>query len=289
MKELRQEFGFKLTELLPLTSLSKSTYYYQPHERKQKISDKKLLTIILKIKKHNLGYGYLRVTDQLHRLGHKINHKRVQRIMHQNHISGRIYNLRAGKYDSSKGPQGKKAKNKFHRKFKTDRPYQKIVTDVSEFRYGNMSMNERIYISPYKDLCGGAIIGFSISDHPNTEFVMEGLKQVIDKRPNLNYRMTIHSDQGIQYQSNKYRNKLKRAKIFQSMSRRGNCHDNAAMESFFHTMKVEMYFNQHYQTKEKLIKAIKKYLRYYNFERIRHTLKGKTPMEYWNLALEKYI
>lgn len=61
------------------------------------------------------------------------------------------------------------------------------------------------------------------------------------------------------------------------------------MESFFHAMKVEMYFNQHYQTKEKLIKAIKKYLRYYNFEKISHTLKDKTPTEYWNLALEKYI
>lgn len=66
-----------------------------------------------------------------------------------------------------------------------------------------MSMNERIYLSPYKDLCGGTMIGFSISVHPNTEFVMKGLKEVIDKRPKLNYRMTIHSDQEIQYQSNK--------------------------------------------------------------------------------------
>lgn len=70
---------------MPLTSLFKSTYYH-PHERKQKISNAKLLTLILKIKKHNLGYGYPRVTDQLHRLGHKINHKRVQRIMSQNKI-----------------------------------------------------------------------------------------------------------------------------------------------------------------------------------------------------------
>lgn len=278
-----------MTELLPLTSLAKSTYYYHHHERKQQISDTELLTLISQIKKYYVGYGYLRVTDQLHRQGIKINHKRVQRIMRQNDLSGKIYNLRAGKYDSSKGPQGKKAKNRFHRKFNTDRPYQKIVTDVSEFRYGNMSLNERIYLSPYKDLCGGAIIGCSISEHPNTEFVMEGLKEVIDQRPKLDYRMTIHSDQGIQYQSNKYRRKLKESKIFQSMSRRGNCHDNAAMESFFHTMKVEMYFNRHYQTKEKLIQAIKGYIRYYNYDRIRHTLKGKTPIEYWNLALEKYI
>lgn len=209
--------------------------------------------------------------------------------MRCNGLSAKIYNLRSGKYDSSKGAQGKKAKNRFHRKFITDRPFQKIVTDVSEFRYGNMSMNERVYISPYKDLCGGAIIGFSVSDHPNTEFVMEGLENVIDQRPQLSYRMTIHSDQGVQYRSNEYRRKLRKSGVFQSMSRRGNCHDNAAMESFFHTMKVEMYFNLHYKTKNQLISAIKKYIEYYNFERIRHILKGKTPMEYWNLALEKYI
>jgi transposase InsO family protein len=198
--------------------------------------------------------------------------------MRQHGLSGKIYNLRSGKYDSSKGPQGKKAKNRLHRRFKTNRPFQKIVTDVSEFRYGNMSMDERVYLSPYKDLCGGAIIGFSISEHPNTEFVMEGLEQLLNKRPTLDYRMTIHSDQGIQYQSHAYINRLKQNRVFQSMSRRGNCHDNAAMESFFHTMKVEMYFNLHYQTKEQLIRAMKKYISYYNFERIRHTLKGKTPM-----------
>lgn len=118
---------------------------------------------------------------------------------------------------------------------------------------------------------------------------MEGLKQLLSRRPDFGYRMTIHSDQGIQYQSNTYIDSLKQNRIFQSMSRRGNCHDNAAMESFFHTMKVEMYFNRNYQTKEELVRAIKKYIGYYNFERIRHTLKSKTPMEYWQLALKKYI
>lgn len=272
---------------MPLTSLSKSTYYYKPHERKQDIADKDLLEHIVQIKKRNCGYGYLTVTDTLRRKGIKVNHKRVYRIMRENNLSGKIYNLRAGKYDSSKGKQGKKAKNRLHRRFKTDRPFQKIVTDVSEFRYGNISMDERIYLSPFKDLCGARIISFSISEHPTTDFVIEGLNEVIAQRPELSYRMTIHSDQGIQYQSHKYMNCLKENGIFQSMSRRGNCHDNAAMESFFHTMKVEMYFNHHYETKEELIQAINEYIEYYNTERIRHILKGKTPNEHWYLALEK--
>jgi transposase InsO family protein len=187
-----------------------------------------LLKQIIKIKKHNRGYGYWTVTDQLHRQGIIVNHKRVYRLMRQHGLSGKIYNLRSGKYDSSKGPQGKKAKNRLHRRFKTNRPFQKIVTDVSEFRYGNMSMDERVYLSPYKDLCGGAIIGFSISEHPNTEFVMEGLEQLLNKHPALN-GLIFHTDQGWQYQSNAYINRLKQNRVFQSMSRRGNCHDNAAM------------------------------------------------------------
>ena len=80
---------------------------------------------------------------------------------------------------------------------------------------------------------------------------------------------------------------LKKHHIFQSMSRRATCLDNAPMESFFHTMKVELYYEQHYKTKRELITAMKEWISYYNRERIKHKLKGKTPIEYRNLALEK--
>lgn len=83
------------------------------------------------------------------------------------------------------------------------------------------------------------------------------------------------------------RQTLKKNHIFQSMSRRATCLDNAPMESFFHTMKAEMYYGHHYQTKQELIKAMKEWIEYYNQDRIKHTLKGKTPIEYRNLALEK--
>ena len=99
--------------------------------------------------------------------------------------------------------------------------------------------------------------------------------------------MTVHSDQGIQYQTNTWRQTLKKHRIFQSMSRRATCLDNASMESFFHTMKAELYYDHHYQTKQELIRAMKEWIEYYNQCRIRHKLKGKTPIEYRNLALEK--
>lgn len=272
--------------------MSKSTFEYHPHPKKKLISDKALVSIIKMIKKHHASYGYWHVTDTLRMTYHlMVNHKRVQRLMRENNLGANKYNLRAGKYDSSKGPQNKKAKNRFHQKFKTDRPYQKVVTDISEFRYGNMTIRDRVYLSPFKDLFSGEIISYTVTDRPLTRYVLEGLEGVFTARPKLlNYRMTIHSDQGIQYQSNPYRHALRKHKVFQSMSRRATCHDNAAMESFFHIMKVEMnYFTHHFDTKKQLVKAMKEWISYYNEDRIRHKLKSLTPIQYRNQALSKTI
>lgn len=107
---------------------------------------------------------------------------------------------------------------------------------------------------------------------------------LIKLRPKLNYRMTLHSDQGVQW-----RKKLKENRIFQSMSRRATCLDNAPMESFFHTMKVELYHNKEYTTQEELVKAMIGWINYYNNERIKVKLKGKTPVEYRHLALRNIV
>lgn len=206
--------------------------------------------------------------------------------MKEHNLLARKYNLRAGKYDSSKGPQDKKAKNRFHQKFKTNRPYQKVVTDISEFRYGNKSMSERIYFSPFKDIYSDEIISYTISQRPQTKYVLEELKHVMAARPKLPYRMTIHSDQGIQYQSKAYCQALKQHHVFPSMSRRATCHDNEACDSLFHIMKVELdYYTYNYPTKKALQEAMEKRVEYYNQTRIRHTLKGYTPIKYRNRAL----
>ena len=106
--------------------------------------------------------------------------------MRENGLSSRMYNRQTRKYDSSIGPQGQKAKNRLKRRFQTDRPYQKMVTDVSEFRYGKMGQKERVYLSPIKDLCSGEIVSYSIGDRPTTDFVMKPLIELINQRPILN-------------------------------------------------------------------------------------------------------
>ncbi len=132
---------------MPYITIKRSTFYYQAHRREAE-DNQELLQIIKDIKQQNPGYGYRPVTDELHHRGIKVNHKRVSRLMRENGLSSQIYNRQTRKYDSSIGPQGKKAKNRLHRRFQTDRPYQKMATDVSEYRYGNMSQDERIYFSP---------------------------------------------------------------------------------------------------------------------------------------------
>ncbi|MEL1239416.1 DDE-type integrase/transposase/recombinase, partial [Liquorilactobacillus nagelii] len=109
---------------------------------------------------------------------------------------------------SYKGTVGRIAKNKLHRRFKTDRPYQKLVADVSEFRYGQMSQSERIYLEPIMDLFSGEILAFNISAHPTLEFALKPLKEALDGLPELPYRTTVHTDQGFQYQHKQWQKTL---------------------------------------------------------------------------------
>lgn len=121
--------------------------------------------------------------------------------MREENLLSDAFNKQTRKYDSSKGKQGLKTKNRLNRRFNTDRPYQKLVTDISVFRYGNKGIEKRVFLSPLMDLCSREIISFKISEHPDTESVLTPLKVALDKLPKLSYRTTIHSDQGIQYQT----------------------------------------------------------------------------------------
>ncbi|MCB5223347.1 IS3 family transposase, partial [Lactiplantibacillus pentosus] len=124
--------------------------------------------------KYTRKYGYRRITGALHdTYGFKINHKRVLRIMREQDWLCGAFNRQKRKYNSYKGTVGVIAPNRLKRRFKTDRPYQKLVTDVSEFRYGNQSQNERVYLEPVLDLFNGEVLAFNISDHPTVEFALK--------------------------------------------------------------------------------------------------------------------
>lgn len=245
---------------------------------KQEDPDQAWKTVILEtFEQHEGRYGYRRIHAELKAQGHKINHKKVHRIMNELNLKC-VKFVRKSRYKSYNGTVGKVAKNRLNRRFNTPYALQKLVTDVTEFKCTN---NEKLYLSPIMDLYNGEILGFSMSKRPTLEFVIDSLKQalpIIHER--AEYRTTIHSDQGWHYQHNSWVKTLKQNKIFQSMSRKATCADNAAMENFFGLLKQEMYYGEELMSYEALQKKIEKYIDYYNNDRIKQKLAGMSPVKY---------
>lgn len=239
--ELKEE-GFKLKDVLKVVNIPEATYHYHIQQLKKENPDKKWKEKISEsFQEHKGKYGYRRIHLDLRGKGHKINHKKVQRIMKELGLKC-VKFTRKSRYNSYKGKVGKVAKNGLNRRFSTPIRLQKLVTDVTEFKCAG---NEKLYMSPILDLYNGEIISYGVSNKPTLDFVLKPLKQAVEiVTSEAKYRTTIHSDQGWHYQHRKWVRTLKKNKIFQSMSRKATCADNAAMGNFFGIMKQEMYYGE---------------------------------------------
>lgn len=144
---------------------------------------------------------------------------------------------------------------------------------------GHMTMH-KLYLDPFMDMCNGEIISFGIAKRPSAKNVMDALEQAIEVTSDCPYRRTFHSDQGWAYQMKTYSYRLKKERIFQSMSRKGNCHDNSVMESFFGLLKQEIYYGVVYYSYEELKSEIERYIKYYNEQRIKEKLGWMSPVQY---------
>ena len=195
------------------------------------------------------------------------------------------FTRKSRKYNSYKGDIGKTAPNRLKRRFTSTIPHQKIVTDTTEFRYydaddsGQLQLR-KLYLDPFIDLFNMEVVSYKISAQPNKTSMMAAFKEVVEATSDCEYRRTFHSDQGWAYQMNEYQELLKDNEIFQSMSRKGNCLDNAPAENFFGIMKQEMYYGNVYHSYEALVQAIHNYIRYYNEDRIKEKLGYLSPVEY---------
>ena len=269
--ELRHEFDLEI--LLNQTNMARSSFYY--HQKQFDLPDKyKEIKELIKIiyHKHKGRYGYRRITDELQNRGKIINHKTVLRLMN---LLGLKSIIRAKKYKSYKGENGKIAPNILERNFKADAPNQKWATDITEF---NVS-GSKLYLSPIIDLFNQEIISYELTERPVFNQVVMMLKKAFKKIPN-NTNLMLHSDQGWQYQMKRYQYLLKEKGIKQSMSRKGNCLDNAIIENFFGTLKSEMFYTKKFKSIEQLKKEIHKYIIYYNNERIKSNLNKMSPIKY---------
>nr|WP_245150474.1 IS3 family transposase [Weissella cibaria] len=270
--------------MLKVLPIAESTVHYWKRKFKKEDPDEPLRVAIRMIWEADNHYGVRRIYLELRKQPEfaKVNHKKVQRLMHEMGLKGVGYNKQSRKYDSSKGPEGKRVKNKIHRRFKTDRPLQKLSSDVTEFKVP--VTGEKVYLVPILDMYNNEILTHSISTRPNLEFTLQPLNQLVDRMPKLTYRTTIYPDQGWKYRHRSWRKTLKQNRIVQSMSRRATALDNTVMESFFNKLKVEIGPLHHYSSAKELIDANNNWILYYNNTRIQAKLNGHSHVEYRQMA-----
>lgn len=260
-----------------MAGIPRSTYYYWVKTFNRVDKDATLKTLIHSIYHEHKGrYGYRRIKEELINRGHLVNHKKVQRLMKALGLKSLV---RMKKYRSYKGKVGKTAPNILNRDFKAEKPNKKWVTDITEFKL----FGEKLYLSPVLDLFNGEIITYTIGSRPTYSLVSDMLEASLE-RLTEDDKLIIHSDQGWHYQMKKYRQALKERGITQSMSRKGNCYDNAVIENFFGIMKSEFLYLNEFESIDHFKRELVEYMDYYNNKRIKTKLKGKSPIQYRTLS-----
>lgn len=223
-------------------------------------------------------YGYRRMTMNINNtLKKQYNHKRIYRLMKSVNIKSVIRKKRKNYTPST--PQIT-AENLLNRAFHADKPNQKWLTDVTEFK---LTDGKKAYLSAILDLGDRSIVSYVLGHSNNNQLVFETFDLAVAANPDA--KPLFHSDRGFQYTNKQFKNKLDGISATQSMSRVSRCIDNGPMEGFWGIIKSEMYYLKRFHTYEELKQAIDEYMEFYNMRRLQKKLKDLTPMQYRNQAL----
>ncbi|QXH45364.1 IS3 family transposase [Pseudomonas xanthosomatis] len=264
---------FPLPDLLRLIGLARSTFYYQVQSQQKPDKHAELKEKIQQVYHKEKGrYGYRRVALVIRKGGVLVNKKVIEKLMVTLGLKSLV---RPKKYKSYRGTVGKIATNLLERNFVAQRPNQKWVSDVTEFKVAQ----QKLYLSPVMDLYNGEIIAYETATRPQYSLVgnmLDKALKTLGEKP----RLVLHTDQGWQYQQAQYRHTLRSRGVKQSMSRKGNCLDNAAMESFFGTLKSEFFYLKRFESIDELKAGLDEYIHYYNHDRIKLRLNGLSPVDY---------
>ncbi|MGU4704609.1 IS3 family transposase [Escherichia coli] len=268
-----RRYGHCQSDLLKAAGLARSTLYYQLslQKAKDKYADVKQLIASI-FHEHRGCYGYRRIHCELQKRGLKFSGKTVRKLMQQLGLKSPV---RLKKYRSYRGNMGLAAENILQRQFKAEAPCEKWVTDITEFRAGG----QKLYLSPILDLFNGEIVAWETACRPTEELVKRMLNKGLESLAE-GEKPLLHSDQGWHYRIKSYQSALADRGLVQSMSRKGNCLDNAVMENFFGHLKEEMYYRRDYRNVEELENAVNEYITYWNQKRIKLSLGGLSPVEY---------
>jgi len=280
-KMVGEKIEVKLTCMV--LDVSRSGYYawLTKSEGLREIENAELLVEIKKIHVESRGtYGLPRIHKALENSGQKHGRGRIRRLMKRVGISGLLKNVFKIKTTDSKHnyPIADRIFETENKDTHATRPNEVWVSDIT-YIHTNEGF---LFLGTYLDLFTRKIVGFSMADHMRTELLLDALSMALG-RQNLNDgdELMSHSDRGSQYASEAYRARLKKLGIVASMSRKGNCYDNAFAETFFGTLKNELVYRTHFKTRQEAMIAIFEYIEvFYNRNRIHSSLGYLTPVAY---------
>jgi putative transposase len=273
------EHSYSVKDLLRFLGLPASTYYYHRSRSGKPDRYKSERELVVKTFTENKGrYGHRRIRAALARdHGVHMSGKTVLKLMRKERCHCQI---RRRKYRSYKGQTGTVAPNILDRDFRADSPNTKWATDITEFKV----CDTKLYLSPVIDLFNGEVIAHTLRPSPALPLVMDMLNAALNKIDPAEHPI-LHSDQGWQYQHPAYVTALKENGLVQSMSRKANCFDNAAMESFFGHLKEEYFHHQKFTSIVDFTRGLDEYIHWYNHDRIKEKLKGLSPVKYRTQSL----
>lgn len=277
INNLKNTYSIKL--LCKLANVSRSGYYsWISRNVIDKDSDIKEKILEVYTESKNV-FGYRRIKIALkRRFNIIINHKKVKRLMKVLSIQS-VIRRKKFKYNTIKILDlGKVEDNLLNRNFKASKLNEKWVTDITYLYYGKN--REKAYLSAVMDLYNNEIIAYKLSTSLKIDFVRDTFNEAFCKQKGLDLsNLIVHSDQGGHYKSLQYKKIVIKNKAKLSMSRKGNCYDNACIESFFGHFKSELLYQNFFENKNELFKAIDSYIYWYNGSRFQSVLKNRTPIE----------
>lgn len=275
----KQTDKHSVSELCEIYGVSRSGYYkwlkragqLNRYEKTHKILD----SYVLDIHSHHPMMGYRQIRDKLYlEFGWIVSDPTVWKSMKRLRIHG--YTRRRKATATGTNLEHIRYANVLNRKFKTEKPMQKIVTDVTYIKHNG----KWYYLAGYLDLFNNEILEWELSDTFDNFLVMKQAERLLKRKMSTEHQVLLHSDQGVQYSSAGYCNLLKEYNVIQSMSRAGNPRDNAVMESFWGRFKDTLRKHFRYLECDDLRSTIEQAIYYFNNERPVRKLKGKPPVPY---------
>ena len=279
VRECHSEKEYPIDEACSILHISRAAYHRWVSGKRSKrtAENEKIAEKVDQIHMDSPDKGYRRINDELrHDYGILVNDKRILRICRARGIKSTIKYGNNGCTRRAKNPQYL-AENLLDRQFSAEKPNEKWLTDVTEFKWYEGITVHKVYLSAILDLFDRRIVSFVIRDHNDNTLVFDTFRAAVKANPDAH--PLFHSDRGFQYTNRTFHAMLEDAGMQQSMSRIAKCIDNGPMEGFWGILKRERYYGKRFPDRDTLVKMIEDYINYYNTKRLQRKLGILTPME----------